>query len=62
MGALIGIIISILLMILQYKMLCHLIINPRLEVDNKKGWVLGFILVGGIASIVYYFSEYKKVE
>ena len=62
MVGLIGFIISILLLVLQYKMMCHLVINSTLIVESKKSWILGFLLFGGIVSIIYYFSEYKKAS
>lgn len=62
MVGLIGFIISILLLILQYKMMCHLMINSTLIAESKKSWILGFLLFGGIVSIIYFFSEYKKTS
>lgn len=60
MGTFISIIISILLMILEYKMLCHLVTRSMLDDEDKKGWILGFVIFTGLASIAYYFSEYRK--
>ncbi len=60
MYSLIPTIIGILLIILEYKMLCHFVIKSSLSNDSKKGWIIAFVLVGGIASIVYFFTEYRK--
>ncbi len=52
--------IGIFLVVLEYHMLCHFIIESNIPRNSKKGWILAFVLVSPIASIIYYFTEYRR--
>lgn len=53
-------IVAIIFLLVEFQMLCHLIIESTLPNDKKKAWALGFVIAGGIAAIIYYFVEYNK--
>ncbi len=60
MFPIISFILSIAFIILQCYMLCHLALDSVLLRDSKKNWIIGFVLVGPIASTMYYFMEYRR--
>ena len=51
--------IKLALIILQIVMLTHLATEAKLSGENKKSWVIGFVLFGGITSLIYYFDVYR---
>lgn len=51
--------INIAFIVLKIMMLTHLVVESKLPSKSKKNWVIGFVLIGGIISIIYYFSVYR---
>ncbi len=60
MGYLIGLFIGILFIYLEYTALYHFATESKLPDESKKAWILAFVLLGGLASIIYLLTEYKK--
>lgn len=40
------------LVVLQIVMLTHLVTEAKLSAEDKKSWVIGFVLFGGITSLI----------
>ncbi len=62
MGALIGLVLSIIFIALEYVALCHLATESNLSNNSKKGWILGFVLIGFVVTIIYLLTEYRKIK
>ena len=43
-------------------MLTHFATEAKLSVEDKKSWVIGFVLFGGITSLIYYFDVYRPAK
>jgi MFS family permease len=56
---LIGTVLGIISLIMY---ILHINKNPRVPEDQRIAWILGMVLVGNIASIVYFFMYIMKEE
>ena len=53
-------VLSIALIVLQYYMMSHLIFDSVLLRESKKSWLIAFVLVAPIASVLYFIREYWR--
>lgn len=50
------------LLYLQYLSLMHLVFKSNLSPDSKRKWIIAFVLISGLASLIYFFTEYKDFK
>ncbi|MBA2133956.1 hypothetical protein [Capillibacterium thermochitinicola] len=56
------VLLKLLLIVLQIVMLTHLATEAKLSAEDKRSWVIGFVLFGGITSLIYYFDIYRPAK
>lgn len=56
MASLLGLVLLVLLLALQYQVLVHLMLSAEVPEGDKKAWILGLVLAGGIVAVIYYFK------
>lgn len=56
----VSLIVGIALMVLQYHMLSHLVTESTLLRESKKSWVIAFVIIPLLSSVIYYFREYRR--